>query len=176
MKRSELLFSAICTIGLTLTGCTPKEDLKPLQDETAKLVEQAKMNNDSIDTNTKALNICKTEHSDVADINAIITEPAPFEIPILTGGDTVVGLKEYKDAMIVVLQKQEEKLKEVKKGSEDCTKELAEAKAKVASAANKTNAQKKATKKSNDSAAVENAKEAGTATKGVKSRYKTRTP
>jgi len=176
--KNELIVSVLCAVGLTLAGCKPKEDLKPLQDETAQLVEQVKTNNANIDSTTKELNVCKTEHADVTKSNAVVTEPAPFEVPTLTGGETSSGLKEYKDALSAVIQKQEEKLNEVKKSSVDCTEELAAAKAKQEAAAKPTKAtsKKKSTKKTTDSVAVDNAQEAGTATKGVKSRYKARKP
>jgi hypothetical protein len=110
--------------------------------------------------------------------------PAAFAIP--TGGAeaTVAALENYKKNLMETVDQQKAKLIEIRNDIQACERDLASAKdharALVSTPATKSPAKKQAIVKPTPAdrvekpVAVQKAEQAGTATKGVRSRYKTK--
>ncbi len=172
MKRFGYLLTMVCAAWLG--ACGDQAAIKALQESTALLTQKATGLGDEIAGLSKEFDGCQAELNKVLKKKAPEAEEMKFELPALAEGTpTKASLETYKTALTELVAKQEAKLAELKSAGETCTTELAAAKEKAAVAVKKVVAKPEAAPTVKP-VAVQKAEEAGTATKGVKSRYKKR--
>jgi predicted nucleic acid-binding Zn-ribbon protein len=168
LQRTIFICAAVALAASV--GCKNQTAIQALKDATTQLADSAKSQNDELATLAQSIETCKTDVANVLRKAAVIkSETATFEVPAMPSELTVASLEAYKTALMEILDKQKAKLAELKTAGEACTKDLAAAKAKVVAAAKKAAPQPTA-----KPVVVEKREEAGQATKGVKSRYKTK--
>lgn len=198
------IFILSTTIGslFFLPACKNKAAIQALQELNSQTKAKIENNNSAISSAASTLNECKVAVAEVKKEPALVYELPRFEVPALSGAaDDIKGLEAHKEALLSLAKQQEEKLNEVRMAGTTCASDLAAAKSaaeleasKVAVAQAEEATKKAATsvksavkkpitkvaKKVEDlkpeekPVAVQKAEEAGTATKGVRSRYKAR--
>ena len=170
-------------LALAFAGCQNKAAIQAIQELTTKMTDQVKTNHESLSSMTQELNACKTTLAEVQGVAAVVSELPALEIPSAPEKIDMASLEAYKQTLTDLVNKQDVSLTELKTNASACATELADAQAKKAemeaAAAKKATGTKTATKVEKKveevkSTAEKQAEAAGTATKGIKSRYKKR--
>lgn len=186
MKRKQVVLATVVAVAAAgLAGC--KDDsaaIQALQELTTQLSQQVADQNDVLTSMTEKVQGCMKDLATTKGEAVVITsKDAAVDVPSLEGEASVASLEALKQALSETAEKQKSALTELETKIEQCTTDLAaaraeqqaaakaKAKADADAAAKKQAAASKKKAADKKPTAVKKAEEQGTPTKGVRSRY-----
>jgi colicin import membrane protein len=185
VKRKQVVLATVVAVAgaAGLAGC--KDDsaaIQALQELTTQLSQQVADQNDALTSMTEKVQGCMKDLATTKGEAVVITsKDAGVDVPSLEGEASVASLEALKKALNETVEKQKNALAELEASSKQCVADLeaaraaqeaaAKAKAEAEAAAKQQAADSKRKAADKKPTAVKKAEEAGTPTKGVRSRY-----